>query len=104
MGSELFRFMDRRGINYCLAPTHEEAMTTLVKNLQPVSYKQLPIKLYQIGRKFRDEMRPKNGLVRCREFDMKDLYTFDQNEDCAKSTYSEVIGAYRKLFDRLGIR
>lgn len=101
MGAELFTLKDRRNADYCLAPTHEEVVTSLVAAETQISHKQLPIKLYQIGRKFRDEMRPKNGLLRCREFEMKDLYTFDANEATAQSTYDEVCHAYSRIFQRL---
>ncbi|KAK2191520.1 hypothetical protein NP493_49g10028 [Ridgeia piscesae] len=101
MGAELFTLKDRRNADYCLAPTHEEVVTSLVAAETQISHKQLPIKLYQIGRKFRDEMRPKNGLLRCREFEMKDLYTFDANETTAQSTYDEVCHAYNRIFQRL---
>ncbi|KAI0225488.1 putative proline--tRNA ligase, mitochondrial [Lamellibrachia satsuma] len=101
MGAELFTLKDRRNSDYCLAPTHEEAVTSLVAAETQISHKQLPIKLYQIGRKFRDEMRPKNGLLRCREFEMKDLYTFDADETTAETTYDAVCEAYNRIFHRL---
>ncbi len=85
-----------------LAPTHEEEITHLVaQNIN--SYRQLPLRLYQIGPKFRNEARPKGGLLRCREFLMKDLYTFDANEESAIATYSEVCEAYDRIFKRLEI-
>ncbi|CAG8788868.1 17623_t:CDS:2, partial [Acaulospora morrowiae] len=73
-GTELFQLRDRKDSEFCLAPTHEEEITQLVSN-EVVSYRQLPLRLYQIGRKYRDEMRPRLGLLRGREFIMKDLYT-----------------------------
>lgn len=102
-GSELFKLTDRQKHQFCLGPTHEELVTKLLANIAQVSYKQLPIKLYQITRKFRDEMAPKYGLLRGREFEMKDLYTFDSNEETALETYNGVCGAYDRLFDRLGV-
>jgi prolyl-tRNA synthetase len=85
-----------------LAPTHEEEITQLVaQNIN--SYRQLPLRLYQIGPKFRNEARPKGGLLRCREFLMKDLYTFDCSQEASITTYNEVCEAYDKIFVRLGI-
>nr|XP_046247596.1 probable proline--tRNA ligase, mitochondrial [Scatophagus argus]XP_046247597.1 probable proline--tRNA ligase, mitochondrial [Scatophagus argus] len=104
MGSELLRLTDRHNIDYCLAPTHEEAVTTLVAHQANVSYKQLPLLLYQITRKFRDEPKPKFGLLRGREFYMKDMYSFDASEEAAYETYELVCHAYTRLFDRLGLR
>ncbi|NXG78419.1 SYPM protein, partial [Baryphthengus martii] len=103
MGPELFRLADRHGKNYCLAPTHEEAVTELVASQTNLSYKQLPLRLYQITRKFRDEPKPRFGLLRSREFYMKDMYTFDASEEAARQTYDLVCDAYRSLFDRLGL-
>jgi prolyl-tRNA synthetase len=103
MGSELFTLSDRNGAEHCLAPTHEEAITSIVAAEGVVSYKRLPIRLYQIGRKYRDEGRPKHGLMRCREFEMKDLYTFDADAASAEITYLEVCDAYRRLFTRLAV-
>lgn len=85
-----------------LAPTHEEEITQLAaQNIN--SYRQLPLRLYQIGPKFRNEARPKGGLLRCREFLMKDLYTFDVTENAAVTTYNEVCAAYDRIFARLEI-
>ncbi|KAI5862662.1 prolyl-tRNA synthetase [Durotheca rogersii] len=99
-GPELFRFTDRKNYPYLLAPTHEEEITALVaKTVQ--SYKDLPLKLYQIGRKYRDEIRPRYGLLRSREFVMKDLYTFDYSVKTALRTYAEVGAAYSRLFREL---
>lgn len=103
MGSELFTLSDRNDVQHCLSPTHEESVTSLVARYSPVSYKQLPLLLYQIGRKFRDERRPKNGLLRGREFDMKDMYSFDANLDDATVTYEKVCEAYSKIFAQLGL-
>ncbi|KAH9998074.1 prolyl-tRNA synthetase [Xylariaceae sp. FL0662B] len=99
-GPELFRFTDRKEVPYLLAPTHEEEITTLVAKTVN-SYKSLPLRLYQIGRKYRDEIRPRHGLLRSREFVMKDLYTFDYSTETALSTYEQVRAAYSRLFDEL---
>ncbi|XP_070817175.1 probable proline--tRNA ligase, mitochondrial [Chaetodon trifascialis] len=103
MGKELFRLKDRHGSDYCLSPTHEEAVTTLVAHQTTLSYKQLPLLLYQITRKFRDEPKPKFGLLRGREFYMKDMYSFDVSEEAAYETYESVCQAYTRLFARLGL-
>lgn len=104
MGKELFRLSDRHGANYCLGPTHEEAVTTLIAHQTTLSYRQLPLLLYQITRKFRDERKPKFGLLRGREFYMKDMYSFDVSEEAARETYESVCEAYTRLFARLGLR
>ncbi|XP_068445990.1 probable proline--tRNA ligase, mitochondrial [Clinocottus analis] len=104
MGKELFRLKDRHGADYCLGPTHEEAVTTLVAHQATLSYRQLPLLLYQITRKFRDEPKPKFGLLRGREFYMKDMYSFDASEEAAHETYESVCQAYTRLFARLGLR
>ncbi|XP_028300673.1 putative proline--tRNA ligase, mitochondrial [Gouania willdenowi] len=104
MGKELFCLKDRHGADYCLGPTHEEAVTTLVAHQAMLSYKQLPLLLYQITRKFRDEPKPKFGLLRGREFYMKDMYSFDMSEEAAYQTYESVIAAYHRVFARLGLR
>ncbi|KAI0525788.1 class II aaRS and biotin synthetase [Xylaria bambusicola] len=99
-GQELFRFTDRKEVPYILAPTHEEEITKLVaKTIK--SYKTLPLRLYQIGRKYRDEIRPRHGVLRSREFVMKDLYTFDHSLQSALKTYEEACAAYSQLFDEL---
>ncbi|KAM6343634.1 putative proline--tRNA ligase, mitochondrial [Alca torda] len=103
MGPELFRLADRHGKRYCLGPTHEEAVTELVAAYSNLSYKQLPLRLYQVTRKFRDEPKPRFGLLRGREFYMKDMYTFDASEEAARRTYDLVCDAYCNLFDRLGL-
>jgi len=78
---QLFHVKDRKGTAYLLSPTHEEEITSLVAEIVK-SYKELPLRLYQITRKYRDELRPRQGLLRCREFLMKDLYTFDVDFEC----------------------
>ncbi|XP_029939033.1 putative proline--tRNA ligase, mitochondrial [Salarias fasciatus] len=104
MGKELFRLKDRHDADYCLGPTHEEVVTTLIAHQANLSYKQLPLLLYQITRKFRDEPKPKFGLLRGREFYMKDMYSFDVSEEAAYQTYESVCQAYTQLFARLGLR
>lgn len=101
-GQEMFKLKDRRGSDFLLAPTHEEEVTSLIaKEVQ--SYRQLPIRVYQVGRKFRDELRARSGLLRGKEFVMKDLYTFDVTEQEAYKTYDEVVLAYRRIMKRLGV-
>ncbi|KAK0656011.1 hypothetical protein B0T16DRAFT_398289 [Cercophora newfieldiana] len=97
VASELFRFTDRKDTPYLLAPTHEEEITSLVAKTVK-SYKELPLRLYQITRKYRDEFRPRHGLLRGREFTMKDLYTFDGSLDSALETYEKVRAAYSNIF------
>ncbi|KAF4974504.1 hypothetical protein FZEAL_8600 [Fusarium zealandicum] len=97
---ELFRLTDRKEVPLILSPTHEEEITTLVAATLK-SYKELPIRLYQITRKYRDERRPRHGLLRSREFLMKDLYTFDLTTSAAIETYHQVSKAYRAFFDEL---
>jgi prolyl-tRNA synthetase len=94
---ELFRFQDRKEVPLLLSPTHEEEITSLVARTIK-SYKELPLRLYQITRKYRDEARPRHGLLRGREFIMKDLYTFDPTVDDALATYEEVREAYARFF------
>ncbi|XP_041277750.1 probable proline--tRNA ligase, mitochondrial [Onychostruthus taczanowskii] len=103
MGPELFRLVDRHKHGYCLGPTHEEVVTALVASQSGLSYKQLPLRLYQVTRKFRDEPKPRFGLLRSREFYMKDMYTFDSSEEAARRTYEQVCAAYCRLFARLGL-
>ncbi|KUJ20247.1 prolyl-tRNA synthetase [Mollisia scopiformis] len=100
VGAELFRFQDRRDARYILSPTHEEEITSLVASTVS-SYKDLPARLYQISRKYRDELRPRHGLLRTREFVMKDLYTFDYTSSLALATYHQVRAAYARLFDEI---
>jgi prolyl-tRNA synthetase len=102
-GKELLRFQDRGGRDYCLGPTHEEVVTDLVRG-EVRSYRQLPINLYQIQTKFRDEIRPRFGLMRCREFLMKDAYSFDKDEAGAEKSYWSMYDAYARTFNRLGLR
>ncbi|KAI4260681.1 MAG: hypothetical protein L6R42_003945, partial [Xanthoria sp. 1 TBL-2021] len=99
---ELFQLKDRKGARFLLSPTHEEEITTLVENVV-TSYKQLPLLLYQISRKYRDEPRPRQGLLRTREFLMKDLYTFDATPQDAEETYNKARTAYKNFFDELRI-
>ncbi|KAK8216511.1 prolyl-tRNA synthetase-like protein [Phyllosticta capitalensis] len=101
-GNQLLRVRDRKGNKLLLCPTHEEEITSLVKSLL-VSYKSLPLRLYQISRKYRDEMRPRQGLLRAKEFLMKDLYTFDHMEGEAMATYEQVRAAYANFFAELNI-
>jgi len=103
IGPELISFKDRHGKKQVLSPTHEESITSMLATLPFLNARDLPIKLYQTGAKFRDEMRPKFGLIRANEFTMKDLYTFDKDIEDAKKTYEKVKGAYRKIFNRLGV-
>jgi prolyl-tRNA synthetase len=98
--SEFLRLQDRKGAKYLLSPTHEEEITKIVAN-SVNSYKDLPLRLYQVTRKYRDEARPRQGLLRGREFLMKDLYTFDVTEDEARATYDQVRKAYSAFFDEL---
>ena len=101
MGSELQRFKDRHERDFCLGPTHEEVITDLVRN-EISSYKQLPINLYQIQTKFRDERRPRFGVMRAREFVMKDAYSFHADQASLELTYELMYETYTKIFDRLG--
>jgi prolyl-tRNA synthetase len=98
----MIRFTDRRGRDICLGPTHEEVITELVKN-HIVSYKQLPLVLYQIQTKFRDEIRPRFGLIRACEFIMKDAYSFDTDESGLDNNYKAMFAAYKRIFDRCGL-
>jgi prolyl-tRNA synthetase len=101
-GDNLFRLKDRRGVDHLLGPTHEEMFTLLVKDLYS-SYKDLPLSLYQIQTKFRDEARPRAGLIRGREFTMKDSYSFDVDDAGLDRSYAAHREAYIKIFDRLGL-
>lgn len=98
--SELLRINDRRESGFLLSPTHEEEITALVASMVH-SYKDLPLRLYQIGRKYRDERRPRGGLLRAKEFMMKDLYTFDSTPSAALETYDSVRSVYTAIFDAL---
>ena len=101
-GDNLFRLQDRKKADYLLAPTHEEMFTLLVKDLYS-SYKDLPLTLYQIQNKYRDEARPRAGLLRGREFVMKDAYSFDVSDEGLVSSYQAQRDAYERIFTRLGI-
>lgn len=101
-GSELLRFKDRSGREFCVGPTHEEAITDLVRR-EVKSYRDLPKNLFQIQTKFRDEMRPRFGLMRGREFIMKDAYSFDVSEEAARKTYHVMYNAYMRIFTRCGL-
>ncbi|MFK0159325.1 proline--tRNA ligase [Streptomyces sp. NPDC090499] len=101
-GQELFRLQDRKGGDYLLGPTHEEIFTLLVKD-QASSYKDLPVILYQIQNKYRDEARPRAGILRGREFLMKDSYSFDLDEDGLATSYALHRAAYQRIFERLGL-
>jgi prolyl-tRNA synthetase len=101
-GSDIFRLKDRRGADYLLAPTHEEMFTLLVKDLYS-SYKDFPVILYQIQIKYRDEARPRAGLLRGREFVMKDAYSFDLSDEGLNESYAKHRVAYQRIFDRLGL-
>ena len=101
-GPELLRLKDRHDRDFCVGPTHEEVITDLARN-ELNSYKQLPINMYQIQTKFRDEIRPRFGLMRGREFIMKDAYSFHASQDSLQATYDAMYGAYSKIFTRLGL-
>ena len=101
-GDGIFRLKDRKGADYLLAPTHEEAFTLLVKDLYG-SYKDLPLSIYQIQDKYRDEARPRAGLLRGREFSMKDSYSFDYTDEGLDVSYQQHRDAYERIFTRLGL-
>ena len=101
-GDNIFRLKDRHEADYLLAPTHEEMFTLLVKDMYS-SYKDLPVTLYQIQTKYRDEFRPRAGLVRGREFIMKDAYSFTIDEEGLRKAYNDERGAYERIFRRLGV-
>jgi len=102
-GSELLRFSDRHGREFCLGPTHEEVITDLARR-ELRSYRQLPKNLYQIQTKFRDEIRPRFGLMRGREFIMKDAYSFDVSDEAAGESYRKMYEAYHRIFQRCGLK
>ncbi|ALA57834.1 proline--tRNA ligase [Nitrospira moscoviensis] len=101
-GKELLRFKDRHERDFCLGPTHEEVITDLFRR-EVRSYRQLPVNFYQIQTKFRDEIRPRFGLMRGREFIMKDAYSFDVDEAGAKLSYQKMYDAYTRIFTRCGL-
>ncbi len=101
-GSTLLRLSDRKGGDYHLGPTHEEIITDLVRR-EVKSYRQMPLNLYQVQMKYRDEPRPRAGLLRCREFLMKDAYSFDVDEAAATQSYEQMRDAYHRIFTRLGL-
>ena len=101
-GPELLRLKDRHGREFCYGPTHEEVITELVGQ-EVRSYKQLPITFYQIQTKFRDEIRPRFGLMRAREFLMKDAYSFHLDQESLQQTYDSMFAAYSKIFERMGL-
>ena len=101
-GKELLRLKDRNDRDFCLGPTHEEVVTDIVRR-EVKSYRQLPLNLYQIQTKFRDEIRPRFGLMRGREFIMKDAYSFDRDEQGAELSYKKMYDAYMAIFRRCGL-
>ena len=102
-GKELLRIKDRHGREFCYGPTHEEVITDIVRR-EIKSYRQLPILLYQIQTKFRDEVRPRFGIMRGREFMMKDAYSFHADEKDTQHTYHQMAKAYTNIFERCGLR
>src|SRR5690554_4697655 len=101
-GPEMWRLKDRNDREFCLGPTHEEYFTDLIKD-EIKSYKQLPLSIYQIQTKYRDEKRPRFGLMRCREFIMKDAYTFHDSYESLDESYNQIAQAYTNAFNRLGL-
>lgn len=101
-GPELLRFKDRHEREYCLGPTHEEVITDIARR-ELHSYRQLPMNLYQVQTKFRDEIRPRFGLMRGREFVMKDGYSFDATDEAASASYQKMYAAYTRIFKRCGL-
>ncbi|MBW2599237.1 MAG: proline--tRNA ligase [Deltaproteobacteria bacterium] len=101
-GKELLRVRDRHNRDYCIGPTHEEVITALVRD-EIQTYRQLPRNLYQIQTKFRDEIRPRFGIMRSREFGMKDAYSFDADEESAEESYRKMFDAYTRIFTRCGL-
>ena len=102
-GKELLRLKDRHERDFCLAPTHEEVITDLIRRVVR-SYRDLPFNLYQIQNKFRDEVRPRFGLMRGREFIMKDAYSFHTDIEDSRREYKNMFEAYKKIFERCGLR
>jgi prolyl-tRNA synthetase len=103
MGSELFKVLDRHGKEYLLSPTHEEAIAEFLSSVAPLSHNQLPLMLYQVTQKFRDEMKPRCGLLKTREFVMKDLYAFDRSLEEAEISYGAISTIYGNIFDEIGV-
>ena len=101
-GPELLRFTDRHQRDFCFGPTHEEVITTLARSTIR-SYRQLPVNLYQVQTKFRDEIRPRFGVMRAREFIMKDAYSFDRDTQGMAESYQTMYDAYTRIFKRLGL-
>ena len=101
-GPELLRIKDRNDRGFVLGPTHEEVITAVVRN-EVSSYKQLPLNLYQVQTKFRDEVRPRFGVMRSREFIMKDAYSFHTTQECLEQTYQEMYQAYSRIFERMNL-
>ncbi|WP_045875685.1 proline--tRNA ligase [Pseudofrankia sp. DC12] len=102
-GDLMFRVVDRKGTEFCLGPTHEELVTSLVAN-ELGGHRDLPLRLFQIQTKYRDELRPRSGLIRSRDFVMKDAYTFHADEESLRETYQEMYAAYERVFTRCGLR
>ena len=102
-GGQLLTMQDNNGRDYCFGPTHEEVITDLMRH-ELQSYKQLPVNFYQIQTKFRDEIRPRFGVMRAREFIMKDAYSFHLSQDCLQQTYDTMYQTYSRIFDRLGLK
>src|SRR3990167_3498989 len=101
-GNELLKIKDRHEREFCFGPTHEEVVTNLMRG-ELNSYKQLPVNVYQIQTKFRDEIRPRFGVMRAREFLMKDAYSFHSDIESLRETYQAMVDAYTKIFTRLGL-
>jgi prolyl-tRNA synthetase len=101
-GDDMFNLKDRKGAHMVLGPTHEEMFTIAAKAMVR-SYKDLPFTLYQQAEKFRDEPRPRFGLIRIREFIMKDAYSFDRDDESLRVSYDKMFNAYKRIFDRMGI-
>ena len=102
MGAEMLRLKDRHGRDFCFGPTHEEVITDLIRN-EIRSYKQLPATFYQVQTKFRDERRPRFGVMRAREFLMKDAYSFHASDESLQETYDKMYATYSRIFERLGL-
>ena len=101
-GKELLRFKDRKDNEFCMGPTHEEIITDIARR-EVKSYRQMPVNFYQIQTKFRDEIRPRFGLMRGREFIMKDAYSFDVDSSAADLSYDKMYQAYNRIFERCGL-